>query len=105
MATNLRPKKTFLAKSVQPQIATNYVSFAATTTVSKVARENPNRKELIVTNTSTAPLYLAFSNLPTATDYAVAVPPGGAFFTESTDAVNGVWASAGGGQANVTERT
>ncbi len=88
----------------QPKVATKNFSVTGTTSVTKLIEENLNRKELIVTNASSAVLYLSFGGLPTTTNYSVAVPAnGGVFFTDSTDRVNGVWASAAG-QANVVER-
>lgn len=104
MAINLPPKKTLRASPVAPLFNTQFNAVTATTTVSKLVRENINRKEVIVTNTSTAPLYIAFGFLPSTTNYAVSLLTGASFLSDTTDALNGVWASAGGGQANITER-
>lgn len=86
-----------------PSVKTKYTPITATTTVSKLAMENDKRKELIIINTSTANLYIHFSRIPNSTDYAMLIPSGGIMITESQDAINGVWASAASGQANITE--
>jgi hypothetical protein len=101
--TNLPLKKKVLTGSAQPFVRSDYNAVTATTTVSKLVRENTSRKEVIITNTSTANLFLAFGRLPSSTDYAVLVPYNGIFITETRDAINGVWASAAGGQANIVE--
>ncbi len=96
-------KKVLATSSVAPTVRTDYTAVTATTTVSLLVRERPTRRELILTNTSGATLYLAFGRLPSSTDYTVALPTGTVFLTSSTDRINGVWASAGGGQVNITE--
>jgi hypothetical protein len=101
--TNLSPKKRFAAGSVQPMVRSDYSAVTATTTISKLVRESVNRKEVMITNTSTANLYVAFSRLPSSTDYAILIPYNGILITETRDAINGVWASAAGGQANIVE--
>lgn len=101
--TNLGVKKSFKTTSVQPKARTDYSSVSATVSVSTLVRESSLRKELILTNTSSAILYVSFGNLPSSTNYAVAIPSGGVFITASLDRINGVWASAGGGQVNITE--
>ncbi len=102
--TNLPPKKKITANSVQPIIRSDFNVVAATATVSKLVREQPRRTEVIITNTSSAPLYIALSFLPSSTNYTVALQSGASFLSDTTDAINGVWASAAGGQANITER-
>lgn len=101
--TNLGVKKSLKSPSVQPKIRSDYSAVTATTTVSILVRENVNRKEVLLTNTSPATLYVAFGRLPSSTDYAVAIPTSGVFVTASTDRLNGVWAAASGGQVNITE--
>ncbi len=85
------------------KITSHITGIAATTTRTWLVGANLNRAELIVANNSGATLYLSLGGLPSATNYSVAVPPNGTFFTPSTDRVGAVWSSATG-QANVTER-
>lgn len=101
--TNLVPKKSLKTAPVQPVVRSDYSTVTATVTVSKLVRESAARKEVMITNTSTANLYVAFSRLPSSTDYAMLVPPNGVLISETRDAINGVWASAAGGQANIVE--
>lgn len=101
--TNLSPKKSLKTVSVQPVVRSDYNAVTATTTVSKLVRESALRKEVMITNTSTANLYVAFSRLPSSTDYAMLIPSGGILISDTRDAINGVWASAAGGQANIVE--
>lgn len=101
--TNLAVKKSFKTPSVQPMVRSDYNAVTATATVSKLVRESATRKEVMITNTSTANLYVAFGRLPSSTDYAMLVPSNGILISETRDSISGVWASAAGGQANIVE--
>lgn len=86
-----------------PSVTTKFSSVSATTTVSDLVQEDLTRKELMITNTSSAVLYVGFGILPSSTNYGVAIPTQGLFVSATTDKLIGVWASAGGGQANIVE--
>lgn len=101
--TNLGVKKSFKTPSVQPMVRSDYSAVTATTTVSKLVKESAIRKEVIITNTSSANLYVAFGRLPSSVDYAMLIPSNGIMISETRDAISGVWASAAGGQANIVE--
>ncbi len=87
----------------RPKQTTTQIGITATTTRTLLVAANPNRAELIVANNSSGTLYLMLGGLPSTSNYSVAVPPYGTFFTASTDRVGAVW-SAANGQANVTQR-
>lgn len=97
-------KKVLRTAPVQPLVRSDFNAITATTTVTKIVRESAKRTEVILTNTSAAPLYLALGFLPSSTNYAVVLQNGDTFLSDTTDAINGVWASAAGGQVNITER-
>lgn len=80
----------------------NYTSVGAATNSCQLVPSNLKRGELIITNTSSATLYIGFGRVSTV-DFAVALPYLGTFVTSTTDAVKGIWATSSGGQANVTE--
>lgn len=80
----------------------NYTSVGAATNACQLLPNNLKRGEVIITNTSTATLYIGFNRV-SATDFAVALPYLGTFVTSTTDQIKGLWSSAAGGQANVTE--
>lgn len=100
---NLPLKKSSLRSTIPPVVRSDYSAVTATTSVSKLVRESAIRKEVMITNTSSANLYVAFSTLPSSTNYAVLIPQNGILISETRDAISGVWASAAGGQANIVE--
>lgn len=79
-----------------------YTSVAASTNANTLAPANTRRTELIITNTSTATLYVGIGRV-SAGNYMVALPYQGTFVTSITDTIKGYWASTASGQANVTE--
>lgn len=101
--TNLALKKSSIRSATAPFTKSEYVGITATATVSKLVRESMTRKEVMITNTSSANLYVAFGRLPSSTDYAMLIPQNGILISDTRDAINGVWASAAGGQANIVE--
>lgn len=71
---------------------------------------NPNRKKLIITNTSNQDLHLDFDATASTADFTVKIPkqpnngiPATYEMTEYTGVVSGIWAAAGAGAALVKE--
>lgn len=80
----------------------NYTFLGNSTNPNQLVAANSRRIELIVTNTSTATLYLGFGRV-SITDYTVALPYQATFITGINDQVKGMWAVSAAGQANITE--
>ncbi len=84
---------------------TQYKTIGDTTTVTKLVRANPKRQELMITNNSSATLYLSFGNLPSATNYAAKLLPNDVLITANPEDVIGVWDADTSGAANILEQS
>lgn len=83
-----------------------YKAIADTTTVTTLVFKNTKRKELMLTNNSSSILYVAFTRLPSSTDWDVRLFPYDVLITEKIDKVSGVWsADTTSGQANTLEES
>jgi hypothetical protein len=69
---------------------------------------NPDRKQFLIFNAGTKPLFVAFAATASLAAYTLQIPTNG--FYESpengyTGVISGIWNGAGGGAAKVTEVT
>lgn len=80
---------------------------AASATAVQIVASNANRKGVYIHNTSSANLYLRLGTTdPTTSDFTTIVPQDQTFRDEKyTGQIKGIWTSAAGGNANVTELT
>lgn len=89
------------ANATLTQVAQNVAS------VSLLAA-NLNRRQILITNTGTKTLFVAFAASATVTAFSVLIPSQGQFagaLAGYTGVVSGIWAGAGSGFAVITEVT
>ncbi len=105
------------ATAVPVSLTSTTIAGSATATLSNVSSSatnvtvlasNANRKMMMVTNDSTASLYLKFGTTASTTSYTVLIPPQGYYEMPNpglyTGIIDGIW-SAANGSARVTEIT
>lgn len=80
-------------------------SVADTDSSTELLAANTNRKEAVITNDSSAILYVAFGETASATNFTARLQQYGYVQTEYRGQINGIWASDAGGNARITELT
>lgn len=104
LAVTIASNQSALQVSPVTSATANLTSVTASATSVTVLASNTARKGCIVTNDSTAILYLAFSATSSTTAYSLKMFPNSAYITDTlyTGVISGIWAAANGA-ARVTE--
>jgi hypothetical protein len=118
MTTGLVPTKVYVDETTHrllvSAVITSDTSAPSTSSVTSVGdttsnvellAANTSRKEAIITNDSTAVLYVAFGETATATNFTARLEQYGYVITQYKGQINGIWASDAGGEARITELT
>lgn len=96
---------TAIENSADNPSTSSVTSVADATASTQLLASNTSRKEAVITNDSTAVLYVAFGETASSTNYSARLIQYGTVTTDYTGQINGAWASDAGGSAQITELT
>lgn len=85
--------------------SSSVTSVGDSATNTELLASNTSRKEAVITNDSSAILYVAFGETASSTNYTARLEQYGYVRTQYKGQINGIWASDAGGSARITELT
>lgn len=81
-------------------------TIAASTTSISLLAANTNRRNVIITNSASTPLYISFGTIASTSNYSIKLLTGDAYESNLivfTGQINGIWSGSPTGNANITE--
>ncbi|HET8685109.1 MAG TPA: hypothetical protein VFM18_00430 [Methanosarcina sp.] len=79
---------------------------ASSATSVQLLGTNTNRRNYVINNSATTPLYISFGTSASTTSYSISLQPGDSYESNLvvfTGQINGIWSGSPTGNANITE--